>query len=69
MGESWHTSIFEKVQAYTAGRNWWADGRLTFGAATATVALRGLVVPVLESYSGEVVVPTLPARRRSGTRL
>jgi hypothetical protein len=60
-GESWGTNLFEKVQAYTDGRNWWSDGRLTFGAATATVALRGLTVPVLESYSGEVVVPTLPA--------
>jgi hypothetical protein len=68
-GESWGVTILEEVQAYTGGRNWWSDGKITFDAGTATAALRGVTCRVLESYSGEVVVRPCRRRRRPGTRL
>jgi phage-related protein len=58
-------SLFEKVQAYFNARNWWADGLITF-TGNVTAALTGVVVPVLESYSGEVVVGELPAAPAAG---
>ena len=66
----WATSFSAKmlaeVRAYEESRHWWRGGLVKFGAATSTVALRNLVRPVLESYSGEVVVPLLPVAPASG---
>lgn len=65
-GTSFATPLFSKVQAYLGDRNYWLAGRVTFGAATATVALRGVSAKILQSYSGEVVVPLLPAAPAAG---
>lgn len=66
----WATTFSPKmlaeVRAYEESRHWWRGGQVTFGAATSTVALRGVVRPVLESYSGEVVVPALPVAPAAG---
>lgn len=66
----WATSFSAKmlaeVRAYEESRHWWRGGQVTFGAATSTVALRNLVRPVLESYTGEVVVPLLPVAPAAG---
>lgn len=64
--ESLFLSMFDEVRAYEGSRNWWQDGQVTFDAATATVALRNVTVPVLESYSGECVVGQLPAAPANG---
>lgn len=65
-GESLYKSLFAGVQAYTGGRHYWMDGMIEFASDTATAALRGLSRVVLESYSGEVVVPLLPAAPANG---
>jgi hypothetical protein len=59
-------TMIAEVQAYENGRNWWAGGQITFGAATTTVALRNVVRRVLESYSGECVVQKLPVAPANG---
>lgn len=59
-------ALLGKVYAYEESRHYWANGRITFDAATATVALRGVSRRVRESYSGQVVVGTLPAAPASG---
>lgn len=58
--------MIQEFQAYEEIRNWWAGGFITFDAATATAALRNVRRPVLQSYAGEVVVPTLPATPAAG---
>lgn len=65
-GESLYKTMFDKVYAYENGRHYWASGTLKFASNTTTAALRGVARRVLESYSGEVVVPTLPAAPASG---
>ncbi len=67
--ESLYKVMFYKVQAYENGRHWWRDGRVTFDAATATVALRNFSAKVLGSYAGEVAVEELPATPASGDTL
>jgi hypothetical protein len=57
---------FEKIEAYEDGRNWWANGTITFAANTTTVALRNVSRAVLESYNGEITVMPLPVAPVSG---
>jgi hypothetical protein len=64
--ESLYKPMFSKVYAYELSRNWWLDGKITFGAATATVALRNVSRAVRASYSGEVAVAELPVAPASG---
>lgn len=59
-------TMLAEVQAYENGRNWWANGQITFDSNTSTVALRNVVRRVLESYSGECVVAKLPAAPANG---
>jgi hypothetical protein len=55
-----------KVSAYEGGRNWWTAGRLTFGAATATAALRGVSRKVQGSHAGVALVTDLPVAPAAG---
>lgn len=64
--ESLYRSMFYKVRAYELSRHWWKDGRVTFDAATATVALRNVSRAVVGSYDGEVSVAALPVAPASG---
>lgn len=64
--DSLKKSLFYKVRAYELSRNWWKDGQVTFGAATATVALRNVARAVVGSYDGEVFVAELPVAPASG---
>lgn len=58
---------FKTVEAYADGRHWWRAGRITFGAATTTVALRGVTRVIRESYSGSVLLERpLPVAPASG---
>jgi hypothetical protein len=55
------------VRAYEGGRNYWANGMITFDPDTATTALRGISAAVTESYSGELwIAKTLPAAPANG---
>ncbi len=65
-GTSYATPLLSKVQAYIGSRNYWQSGRVIFDSGTATVALRGVAARVLQSYSGEVVVPLLPTAPANG---
>lgn len=65
-GESLEYPMLAKVLAYEDGRHYWASGTVTFDAATATAALRGVSRRVLESYNGSVIVPALPVAPASG---
>ena len=58
--------MFYKVRAYELSRNWWKDGRITFDAATTTVALRNITRKVLASYDGQVAVQELPVSPANG---
>jgi phage-related protein len=58
--------LLEMVSAYAGSRHYWQDGRITFGAATSTVALRGVSRAVLESYSGELICAPLPVAPANG---
>ena len=66
----WATSfslkMLAEVRAYEESRHWWRGGFVKFDANTTTAALRNVVRPVLESYSGEVVVPPLPVAPVAG---
>lgn len=57
--------VFDQVSAFADSRNWWRDGTITFGPATATVALRNVSRRISESYAGQVVLtralPVAPA--------
>jgi phage-related protein len=64
--ESFYRAMFYRVKAYELSRNWWQDGRITFGAATTTAALRNVSRRVLESYDGQVVVQELPVAPANG---
>lgn len=64
--ESISYSMFNKVYAYELGKQWWKTGWITFGAATATAALRSVSRKVLASYSGQAVVSALPAAPAAG---
>lgn len=55
-----------KVRAHENARHWWRGGLLKFDAATATVALRNLTRPVLESANGELTLAPLPVAPASG---
>lgn len=59
-------SLLNKVYAYETSRHYWRSGRVTFASNTTTVALRNISRRVLESYSGEVVVPVLPVAPANG---
>jgi hypothetical protein len=58
--ESLYYTMFNKVQAFEAARNFWQSGRITFSSSTGTAALRGVTAPILESYAGAIRVPALP---------
>jgi len=60
--------MFNKVEAYTLSRNYWADGRVTFADDTTTAALRGLTRAVQRSFSGLVEVTELPVAPAVGDR-
>lgn len=59
--ESLYYSMFAEVRAYAGVANYWRDGYLKFRSNTATVALRSLRRRIVRSYTGGLVVPTLPA--------
>jgi hypothetical protein len=65
-GEAVSFGMFDEIRAFELSRNWWAYGRIVFDSNTATVALRNISRPVLESYSGEIIVPPLPAAPANG---
>jgi phage-related protein len=57
----------ETVEAYAAGRHYWRAGRITFGAATTTAALRNVSRVIKESWNGSVVLErALPVAPASG---
>lgn len=58
--ESNFVADIENVEAYEGGRNWWANGIITFAGNTTTPTLRNVTRRVLESYSGEISVMQLP---------
>jgi hypothetical protein len=58
--------MMNKVEAHEGGRNYWQAGQIKFKADTTTVALRGKVATVLQSYSGEVVTTPLPVAPANG---
>lgn len=58
---------FQAVEAFENGVNYWRAGKITFGAATTTAALRGVTRTIRESYSGQVILErALPAAPVSG---
>lgn len=59
-------SLFGKCYAYLEGRHYWRAGRITFASNTTTVALRNISRLVRESYSGAIIVPTLPVAPANG---
>lgn len=61
--------MFNKIEAYTLSRNYWASGRVTFADDTTTAALRGITRPVLRSFNGVLEVVELPVAPASGDRL
>lgn len=60
--------MMAEVRAYTPGRNYWAAGRVTFAADTATAALRSLSRAITASASGAVDVASLPSAPAAGDR-
>lgn len=65
-GDTLSYSLFDKVTAHELARHYWASGRIVFTGSTTTESLRNVFRNVLESYSGEVVVPALPVAPASG---
>lgn len=65
-GDTLSYALFDKVTAHELARHWWAGGRILFDFNTTTTALQRVFANVLESYSGEIVVPGLPAAPASG---
>jgi hypothetical protein len=61
-------TMFNKVEAYEGGRNYWQNGKVRFAADTATAALRGVARPVLASYAGEVTIEGLETVPAAGDR-
>jgi hypothetical protein len=65
-GQQTAYTMLNKVYAYENGRHYWANGQITFKAATATVALRNVTRRVVESYTGAIIVPKLPVAPANG---
>jgi len=65
-GDTLGKYCFYRIRAYEGNKHYWMHGTITFGAATATAALRNVSRQVLQSYNGEVVVPELPVAPASG---
>lgn len=66
--EALNFKMMAEVRAYTLGRNWWHNGRVTFASDTTTAALRGVSRRVLGSWSGAVDIVALPATPAAGDR-
>ena len=66
--EALNFKMMAEVRAYQLGRNYWHNGRVTFAADTATVALRNISRRVLASASGAVDIVALPATPAAGDR-
>lgn len=64
--ETFFATMLRKVEAYAGGRHYWRNGFLRFADATTTAALQGVKRMVLESYSGQIIVPGLPVEPAPG---
>ena len=65
-GQQTAYTMLNKVYAYENGRHYWANGQITFKAATTTVALRNVTRRIVESYTGAIIVAKLPVAPASG---
>jgi hypothetical protein len=65
-GDQMVFALFNKITAYAGSMNYWAHGRVTFDAATATAGLRGVSRRVLSSVAGAVTVEALPVAPAAG---
>jgi len=65
-GDTLGKIMFYRIRAYEGNKHYWMNGTITFGAATATAALRNVSRQVLQSYNGQVHVAELPVAPASG---